>query len=121
MLAGMAAKDDLGRLGEEHAAAYLTECGWDIRARNWRCGTGEIDIVAVDGTDLVVVEVKTRRTASYGTPAEAVTRRKMARLRSLAACYLNEHPHGGGARIDVIAVMVPFHDAVTLEHLRGVQ
>ena len=56
----MAQKDDVGRRGEDEAAAYLTALGWRILDRNWRCASGEVDIVALDGRELVIVEVKTR-------------------------------------------------------------
>ena len=51
----MRAKDELGRYGEEYAAEFLTAAGWQILDRNWRCQAGELDIVACDGTTLVVV------------------------------------------------------------------
>ena len=65
--------------------------------RNWRCAHGEIDIVARDGDCLVVCEVKTRRATAFGEPVEAVTRRKAARLRRLAARLAGRaRPSGGG-------------------------
>ena len=56
----MAAKDEVGRHGENVVARLLEDRGWQILDRNWRCEHGELDIVAVDGADLVAVEVKTR-------------------------------------------------------------
>ncbi|HOW01581.1 MAG TPA: YraN family protein, partial [Rhodoglobus sp.] len=56
----MAAKDALGRRGEEIAARYLASRGLAIVERNWRCPQGEIDLIARDGGELVFVEVKTR-------------------------------------------------------------
>ena len=77
----MRAKDALGRYGEDVAARHLAEAGLVVLERNWRCREGEIDIVARDGDVLVVCEVKTRRDTAYGSPLEAVTPRKAARLR----------------------------------------
>ena len=76
----MRAKDAVGRYGEDVAARHLTEAGLVVLERNWRCREGEIDIVARDGDVLVVCEVKTRRSTTYGTPARGRdTDRKAAR------------------------------------------
>ena len=77
---GMASKDIRGRQGEDRAARHLSAQGYDILDRNWRCAAGELDIVAAHGGDLVVVEVKTRRTEGYGHPFEAVDAAKRDRL-----------------------------------------
>jgi putative endonuclease len=115
------AKDALGRFGEEVAARYLVEQGMQVVDRNWRCDVGELDIVAVDGTTLVVCEVKTRRTDRFGAPVEAVTAGKAARLRRLAARWLAEHPdsHPVQVRIDLVGVLQPNRGAATVDHRRG--
>jgi putative endonuclease len=116
----MRAKDILGRRGEEAAARHLTGMGWQILDRNWRCPEGELDIVARDGAELVVCEVKTRSSTAYGTPAEAVTPAKAARLRRLAARWLVAHAVGGVAvRIDVIGLVADGPSRFTVDHLRG--
>jgi len=94
----------LGRLGEELAVRALTARGYRIRERNWRCTAGELDIVAEDGDVLVFIEVKTRRGREYGTPEEAVTPAKQARLVELAATYVQESGWQSDWRIDVVAV-----------------
>jgi putative endonuclease len=72
----------------------------DVRLRN-----GQIDLVMLDGERLVVVEVKARRSGDYGLPQEAVTRRKLKKLRELAETYCLLHPRvGDDVRIDVVAV-----------------
>lgn len=117
----MRAKDAVGRYGEDVAAAHVEASGWRVLDRNWRCRYGELDLVGLDGDELVVVEVKTRRSTAYGTPAEAVTWRKLARLRRLAAQWLADHDvRARSVRVDVIAVLVPHSGAASLEHLRGV-
>ena len=80
----MSAKDDLGREGEQVAAEYLERAGLRVLDRNWRCTEGEIDIVAAERQVMVVCEVKTRSSTRFGTPLEAITRHKQARLRRLA-------------------------------------
>jgi putative endonuclease len=117
----MRAKDELGRYGEECAAEFLTTAGWQILDRNWRCQAGELDIVACDGTTLVVVEVKTRSGTRFGYPAEAVNHQKLARLRRLAGQWLIEHDvHPSQIRIDVVSVLAPPDGPLSIEHLPGV-
>ncbi len=117
----MAARDELGRYGEDVATRFLVAKGWTILGRNWRCRQGEIDIVALDGDDVVFVEVKTRRGVAFGSPAEAVTREKLARLRRLAATWLATEDRGfAGVRIDVVAIEVAGASDARVEHLRGV-
>jgi putative endonuclease len=111
----------LGRYGEDIATRHLVESGMVVLARNWRCPHGEIDVVARDGRTLVVCEVKTRRGLDYGTPLEAVTARKMVRLRQLAAEWLDEAGlDPPDVRIDVVSVLVRTQGAAVVEHLRGV-
>lgn len=111
----------VGQYGEALAARRLSEQGLVVLERNWRCDLGEIDLVCRDGDDLVVVEVKTRSGELFGSPLEAVTPRKAARLRRLAARWLAEHPVTPAAvRVDVVGVLVPRRGAPQLDHLRGV-
>ncbi|HXF81599.1 MAG TPA: YraN family protein [bacterium] len=97
----------LGRIGELAAVAHLEALGYRILERNFRCPLGEIDVIAADRGITVFVEVKTRRTAAFGPPFEAITRRKQRRLARLAAAYLQGR---GGleapARFDAVAVAV---------------
>jgi putative endonuclease len=117
----MAAKDDLGRRGEDLAATHLTSKGFVIVERNWRCAHGEIDLVARDGDQIVFVEVKTRSSVSFGHPLEAITVAKLARLRRLAGVWRAAHPEAGGRiRIDAVAVIAPFRGPIEIEHLAGV-
>lgn len=111
----------VGRYGEDVAARHLAESGMVVLVRNWRCDLGEIDVVARDGTTLVVCEVKTRRGLDYGTPLEAVTARKMLRLRQLTARWLAETgEQPADVRIDVVSVLLRAQGAAVVEHLRGV-
>lgn len=97
-----------GDRGEALAARYLAAAGYEIVARGWRPGTaraGELDIVALERGLVVFVEVKTRRSAAFGRPEEAVTSRKREALRRLAVWFLAQR--GWSARpfrIDVIAI-----------------
>jgi len=116
----MAAKDELGRRGEQLAAEYLTEQGLAVLARNWRCAEGELDIVATDGDSTVVFcEVKTRRGTGFGTPLEAVTRGKRRRIRRLAFLWLSSMKpcHWTVSRFDVIGILIPDGAAPQIEHV----
>lgn len=95
-----------GRAGEDGAARFLEERGLEVVARNVRAGGGEIDIVASDGRAVVFVEVKWRRDASRGVPAEAVTPAKRRRLLSAARAWLAANPAHSSrdVRFDVVAI-----------------
>jgi putative endonuclease len=121
----------LGRFGESVAADHLVASGLTVLARNWRCREGEVDIVALDGDVLVMCEVKTRRGVGFGTPLDAVTPAKAARLRRLACRWLADQRAGVAAgsaaefdryaevRFDVVSVLRPPSGPTTVEHLRG--
>ena len=114
-------KDVLGKQGEQLAAEYLQRSGLRILDRNWRCAEGEIDIVAAERRALVVCEVKTRSGTRYGTPLEAVNRRKLARLRWLAIRWVVAHGVlFDEVRVDVIGVLRSPSGEFTIEHVRGV-
>jgi putative endonuclease len=83
-----AARRALGAKGEEQAAAWYVANGYEVVARNWRCREGEIDLVCARDRLVVICEVKTRASAAFGHPAEAVTPAKARRLRVLASRWL---------------------------------
>ena len=87
------------------AALLLRVKGYRIEERNWRCGAGELDIVARDGATVVFVEVKARANRSAGSPEEAVDARKQRRLVLLAQTYLaSRRLDDVPCRFDVITV-----------------
>ena len=118
----MMKRAELGRRGEEIARAHLENSGYTVVERNWRGEVGELDLVVSSGDALVFVEVKTRCQSrpDFGEPEEAVTSRKAARIRSLAAEYLAGSPHRGEVRFDVIAVNVDRQgNLAALRHLQS--
>jgi putative endonuclease len=120
----MAEKDALGRDGELRAARYFEEAGFAVLARNWRCRTGEIDLVVASGDLIVVVEVKTRRGEGFGHPFEAIDSRKRARLWRLAVAWSAENRNavqGRRLRIDAIGLTGPDPRTARLEHLVDVE
>jgi len=117
----MRSSDAVGEYGEKLAARHLEAQGFAVLARRWRCARGEIDVVAVDGSCLVVCEVKTRRSVTAGSPVEAVTPAKLARLRLLTGLWLDQQEVSWReVRIDVVTVLLPRRGAGHVEHLRGV-
>ncbi|MBF4462166.1 MULTISPECIES: YraN family protein [unclassified Rathayibacter] len=114
-------KDELGRRGEEIAAAHLRAHGFEILDRNWRVREGELDIVAREGAALVVVEVKTRSSTRFGLPVEAITRAKAQRLRRLAYAWAREHgERSRHLRIDAVGIVAPGGVTEQLRHHRAV-
>jgi len=95
-----------GRFGEDLAAAWYCDRGYEVLARNWRVAAGELDLVARRGDVVVFCEVKARANADYGTPAEAVGWAKQRRIRRLALDFLAaEGLRGVEVRFDVAAVL----------------
>lgn len=117
----MARKDELGKRGEDCAAAFLAKAGYRVVARNWRCPQGEIDLVVEAGGEVVFVEVKTRSGTGFGHPFEAITVVKLARLRRLAAAWCEQADvWPARIRIDAIAVIAEPGKTPVIEHLSGV-
>lgn len=98
-------RKQFGDFGERVAVAYLTQRGFTLLAQQWRCATGEIDLVMRDGDELVFIEVRARRGAA-GLAAESVGRGKRARLVALAYTYVQSEglPESTPWRIDVVAL-----------------
>lgn len=100
-------KKELGRKGERAAVRFLKNRGFEILETNWVCFAGEADIIALDGSTLCFVEVKTRTGVQKGFPSEAVNAKKRDRYEKIAACYLQTyHETELHVRFDVISILV---------------
>lgn len=111
----------LGAWGERRAAEHLVAQGMVVLDRNWRCTEGELDLVLRDGTTLVACEVKTRTSFSHGSPHEAVTDAKLARLQRLVLRWVEAHQVSPPeVRIDLVAVLRPAKGRALVEHVRGI-
>ncbi len=93
-----------GRLGEDRASSFLAACGYDVLARNVRVPGGEIDAVCLDGSTLVIVEVKRRDSRTFGSALRAVDARKRATLRRIAADYAQIVAPSAKIRFDVVTL-----------------
>lgn len=94
-----------GESGEELACRHLQSAGFTILHRNYRCRSGEVDVVAREGEATVFVEVKTRERASHGRGFEAVTMGKRLRIIRAARLYAAAHDLSEGAiRFDVVSI-----------------
>ena len=111
----------LGAYGERVAADHLVGQGMVLLDRNWRCDEGELDLVLRDGPALVACEVKTRTSFEHGTPHEAITAAKLARLRRLVVRWIDDHGvHPPQSRVDLVAVLRPPKGRALVEHVRGI-
>jgi putative endonuclease len=100
----MAAHNELGKEGEDEAVRYLEAKGYRICYRNWRSGRKELDIVAEHQGELIVVEVRTRRNQTYGTPEESISEAKIRRIVSSADAYVRKFCIDLPVRFDIISL-----------------
>ena len=112
---------EVARIGEELAAEYLTDRGYQILERNYRLRSGEIDLIVKQGKRIVFVEVKTRRTLKFGVPQAAVTSAKQKQISKLALSYLQANNLlDVPCRFDVVAVFLSSKSTPTkLEHIQN--
>ena len=113
------AKDELGKRGEEIARDYLRKNGYLILDQNWRWHRKEVDIVARQGEEIVVVEVKTRVANFSAEPYESITMKKIRNIVEVADHWLKYHKTDLECRFDVISITVENDGSHTLEHFTG--
>ena len=106
-------KQEIGRKGEDIVCKYLKENNYFIVERNFTCRQGEIDIIAKDkdSQEIVLIEVKTRQNKFFGTPAEAVVKKKQKHILQVGKYYLYQrHLENNFIRLDVIEVYLKQND-----------
>ena len=115
----MAQHNELGKWGEEQAAAFLKDKGYTICDRNWRDGHRDLDIVALneDQTTMVLVEVKTRTSAELQVPETAVDKKKIRSIANAAHRYLKQSDADYDVRFDIISVTGTDHSNVKIDHI----
>jgi len=93
----------LGKRGEERACLYLETAGYTLREKNYANPFGEIDIIAQSGKTVCFIEVKTRSSNRFGSPADALTSSKRRKLLRTATCYIEGNQQKGrDFRFDVV-------------------
>src|SRR5210317_50846 len=113
----MVSAREIGEMAEKLAQQYLLRLGYKILETNWHFGHLELDIVAQDGSELVIVEVKSRSGIRYEHPSEAVTNTKIKRIVEAADAYILEKDIELETRFDVITVIF-FQQKHELEHFK---
>lgn len=114
----MARHNELGRLGEDIAARYLIQKGYNIVARDWHIGHRDLDIIASKDGTLYVVEVKTRTSLRYGPPEEAIDNRKIRSILAALNAYIRYYHICCPVQIDVITV-VGEHEPFEINHIEN--
>ncbi len=112
----MAEHNDLGKLGEELAVDFLQKHGYEILETNWTFQKAEVDIIALKGEVLAVVEVKTRSSIDFGLPQEFVKPKKIQLLVKAINEYITQNEIDVEVRFDIIAIHKENND-FTLEHI----
>lgn len=116
----MNTRKKLGNRGERIAASFLRKQGCQIIEKNYHSRLGEIDIVAKEGESIVFVEVKTRRSADFGLPEEALSYDKRRRLSKLALNYLaHRRIEGSNCRFDVVSILMDNNKVKHIELIKN--
>jgi len=111
---------EFGNEGENLAATFLEQKGYQILERQYRCSFGEIDLICRLGDEVVFVEVKSRHTHEYGYPEESVTATKRRHLLSVSEEYLESHHLCESPwRVDVIAIEFD-QDPAKISHFEAI-
>jgi putative endonuclease len=113
----LASTKEIGEIAEGLAQQHILKLGYKIKDTNWNYGHLELDIVAKDGDQLVIIEVKSRNGIRYEHPSEAVTNAKIKRIVEAAEAYIFEKDLHTETRFDVITVIF-FKQSHELEHFK---
>lgn len=108
----------LGAKGEDIAAAFLKKKGYLIVEKNWRLQHKELDIIAVDGNELVAVEVKTRTEPVLDDPTMSINRKKQRNLISAAHAYVRINRISLDVRFDIIWIRMDISGRADIEHIQ---
>ncbi len=108
-----------GKAGERAAVKFLKKSGYKILEKNFRKTYGEIDIIAQQGENIAFVEVKTRKSAAFGTPAEFVTKDKQKKIIKCAYTYIQENDLDAGFTFDVIEVYMENAKIININHIKN--
>lgn len=113
--------NSFGKIGEDYAEKYLVQKDYYILARNYHSRFGEIDIIASDGNTIVFVEVKTRTQSAFGSPLEAITKSKLAKMVKTSQFYLSQRNlHSQPYRYDAIEIIFRKDEMPIINHLMNI-
>jgi putative endonuclease len=112
----MASKDELGKAGEKAARIFLIQKGYIILETNWRYRHKEIDIIARDGNEVVIVEVKTREEGCLEEPWTAVSNKKIRNLVTAANAWIQKNRIDFDTRFDVISIVYSGPEKFDIKH-----
>ena len=115
----MAEHNELGHLGEKLAKDFLLAKGYQILEQNWVCGHKEIDIIAMDGKELVIVEVRTRRVQCLVEPEETVDKYKQRFLIWAAEAYIERNNLDVDVRFDIVAIVIDKNNEHRIDHIEN--
>lgn len=115
----MASHNEFGKLAEELAEAFLKEKGWEILVKNFRHEKAEIDIIAKEKNEIVVVEVKARSTDAFMLPQDAVNKKKMRLVVKAANYYIEENNIDLETRFDIISVLPDESGKLEITHIKN--
>jgi putative endonuclease len=113
----MNTKQNIGMQGEALAKAHCEQLGYEIMEENYRFGRHEIDLIALDGSLLIFIEVKTRSSTKYGYPEEAVSDAKIASIKTAAEEYMYQLSYEKEIRFDIISIILQ-NGNIELEHIK---
>ena len=116
----MAAHNELGKWGEEIAAAFVEKKGYEIIQRDWKSGHHDLDIIAKDEDTLVIIEVKTRRNRLFGNPEEAIDYKKRLSLLSAINHFVKSHHINAPVRFDIISIVGMIGSTPEIDHIKDV-
>jgi len=97
---------ETGKIGEEEAVKFLKKNKYKIIERNFRTKFGEIDIIAKKENKVVFIEVKTRKTISFGYPEEAVDERKLNKIKKVALYYIQKNKIKSPVKVEVLSILI---------------
>lgn len=113
----MATHNDLGKRGEQIAAQFLIQNGYEILDENWVHGKAEVDLIAYIAKQIIFVEVKTRTSVNFGMPEDFVSAAKQNQMELAANAYLEIMEHQGEVRFDIISVLFDKENKYTINHI----
>lgn len=115
----MAEHNDFGKLAEELATEFLLKSGYKILIKNFRYQKAEIDIIAEFENQIIIVEVKARKTDAFIEPHEAVNKKKIRLIVSAADFFIQENKIDKNVRFDIISVLPNESGKLEINHIIG--